>query len=108
MDKKRPIKKIRAGNTQVAVWANKGTKGTWFSVSISRSYKDERGQWQDANSFGMQDIPLLCKLLNQAYDYLYSLPRLPEAGDGGDEATEATSGYGAPPESWNEVPAEPA
>ena len=104
MDKNRPIKKFRAGNAQVAVWANKGKKGTWFSVTISRSYKNASGEWEDANGFGLQDIPLLCKLLDQAYDYLYSLPRLPEAGDGGDEAT---SDYGSPPESWNEVPTEP-
>jgi hypothetical protein len=105
MDKKRPIKKFRGGNIQVAAWANKSTKGTWFSVTISRGYKDERGQWQDSNGFAIQDIPLLCRLLDQAYDYLYNLPRLPEAGDGGDEAM---SGYGSPPESWNELPTEPA
>ena len=107
-NKKRPIQRFQAGNIQVAVWSNKGTKGTWFNVSTSRGYKDEHGQRKSVNSFGLQDIPLLRKLLEQAYDYVYSLPRLPEAGDEAMETTEVASGYGAAPESWNEVPAETA
>jgi hypothetical protein len=104
MEKRRPIRKFQAGNTQVAVWANKGKKGTWFSVTISRGYKNAEGQWEDSNGFGLQDIPLMRKLLDQAYDYIYNLPRLPDAADGGDEAAIT---YGSVPESWNEVPAEP-
>lgn len=104
MDKKRPIRKFRAGNVQVAVWANKGIKGTWLSVTVSRSYRNERGDWQDSNGFGLQDLPLLCKLLDLAFDSMSNPQGQPDAGD---PAHEAMNGYGSPPESWNEVSNEP-
>ena len=104
MDKKQPVMRFRAGRNRVAVWENKGANGTWYSVTPSRSYRDERGNWQDTSSFGLQDIPVLCRLLDQAYDYLYSLQGLSGTGSEGDEVMAG----GNVPESGNDVPAEPA
>lgn len=105
MDRNKPIQRFRVGRIQVAVWANKGARGTWFSVTASRSYRNDQGHWQDSNGFALQDLPLLCRVLDQAYDYLYSRSRLPGVGEEGEEAP---AGCDSAPESWTEAPAEPA
>ncbi len=105
MDKKRPVKKFHGGRIQVAIWENRGKRGTWFSVTCSRSYRDEMGDWRDSNGFAPHDLPLLCRLLDQAYDCLDALPRSP---GGEDHVDEGISGDDAPPESWNGVEPESA
>ena len=105
MDRQRPVHTLRVGRIQVAIWKNKGTTGTWFSVTSSRSYKDEQGNWKDTDSFAPQDLPLLCRLLDQAYNHLFSLER---SSRGGDREDEGFPGHDVSPESWNEVPAGPA
>jgi hypothetical protein len=68
-DKAKPVHKIRAGALSVSIWQNDGEKGPWYSVTPSRSYK-QGDQWKDSDSFGLDDLLLLAKLLDEARGWI--------------------------------------
>ena len=39
-NKPQPIKALRSGRIQAAVWENHSDKGPFYNVTVSRSYKD--------------------------------------------------------------------
>ena len=39
-NKTQPIKTLRAGRIQAAIWENHSDKGPFYNVTVSRSYKD--------------------------------------------------------------------
>jgi hypothetical protein len=77
-EKAKPAHKIRAGAIELAVWRNEGEKGPWFSVTMSRSYKQGE-EWKQSDSFGADDLLLLAKLLDQAHSWIISQPTKQQA-----------------------------
>ena len=75
MSKNGPDKTLRAGGISATIWSNArvvdGDVKVFKSVSISRSYKDKNGQWQDTNSFGVNDLGKLRLVIDEAYRYLF-------------------------------------
>ena len=66
-----PVKKFSAGGIQVAVWENEGKDGSKFNtVSMDRSYKDKKDEWQKANTLKQNDIPKAIAALNKAYEFI--------------------------------------
>ena len=47
-----PAYKVRLGLITATVWDNDG----FFSVDISRSYKNNEGNWQNTSSFSHSDL----------------------------------------------------
>jgi hypothetical protein len=37
--KSKPAAEIRLGNIRAAIWKNEGKTGTWFTVTVERSYR---------------------------------------------------------------------
>jgi len=67
----KPVKKFSAGGIQVAVWENEGKEGTsYYSVSMSKRYKDKNEEWKDSSSLKQTDLPKAVLALNKAYEYL--------------------------------------
>ena len=70
-----PEKKFRAGAVSATVWlnegqSNEGNAAHWRSISLQRGYKDKNEQWQNTNSFRINDLPRAALVLQQAYEYL--------------------------------------
>ena len=57
-----PIKKFRLGLITVAIWDNDG----FYSVDVSRSYKDKIGDWQSTTSFAHGDLLNVAKCAERA------------------------------------------
>jgi hypothetical protein len=76
--KAKPAHTIRAGAIEVAIWRNDGEKGPWYSVTMSRSYKQGE-EWKQSDSFGSDDLLLLAKLLDQAHSWIISQPSKQQA-----------------------------
>jgi len=66
-DGKRPVMKLGAGALEASVWANEHDGKTFHSVTLQRSYKDAKGDWQRTNSFGTRDLPALAELLRVVF-----------------------------------------
>jgi hypothetical protein len=69
----KPVHKIRSGAIEVAIWAKAGEKGSFYSVTMSRSYKKD-DEWKHADSFSGDDVIVLSKLLDMAATWMISNP----------------------------------
>jgi len=61
-----PIKKIRMGYIEGAIFENErtynGKKGTTYSATIGRRYKDKGGNYQSSNSYSRTELLQLEKV----------------------------------------------
>ena len=69
-DGKRPVHTIRYRNVKAAIWENESANGAFFSVTITRSWQDERKDWHDSQSFNAGDLPTLAKAVNDAHSWI--------------------------------------
>lgn len=79
MTNKQPVQKFRSGAITAAVWEQTGAKGTFHNVTISRSYKDEDGNWKDSDSYGASHLPHVETVIRRAGDFIST--QKPETGD---------------------------
>ena len=86
MAKQTPKEKFPVGRgVAAAVWENSGHNGTWYNVTISRTYKDKDGKLQATSSFSNNDLPFVEKAAAEAFAYLLERSR----GDRTDESDAA-------------------
>ena len=77
-EKQLPEKKFRIGGVTATIWKNinmVGDKGKEIereshSVTLERSYKDKKDEWQKTNSYNQNDIPKAITVLRKAYEYV--------------------------------------
>ena len=73
MGPNRPIHEIRLGCIRAAIWQNEKKGGeAWFNVTPSRLYKDDDGSWKDTVSFRRDDLPIVAKALDMAYQWIWT------------------------------------
>ncbi len=73
--KQMPELKLKAGAISLAVWNNTGQNSSgeatsYKTISIDRSYKDKKGDWQKTNSLRVSDLPKVALILSKAYEHL--------------------------------------
>lgn len=66
----KPIKTYRDGSVQASIWQRNSDKGVFYSVEITRSYKDKSGNWQNATSFSGADTLVAANLLRIAHNWV--------------------------------------
>jgi len=67
-EKKKPDH-IRDGNLTITEWTNKSKEGYDYNTyNFQRSYKDEKGLWQNTDSFRRSDLLRIANLCVKAYD----------------------------------------
>lgn len=76
----KPAHDIRLGRIRAAIWANENEQGQlWFAVTITRLYKDN-GQWKDTSNYGRDDLPIVAKVADMAYAWIWrrQVPTTPD------------------------------
>ena len=76
-----PAAKLRDGRLTATIWANEksqpdpesGEIGTFYSVDIARSYKDQADTWQESSSFTGAELLRVSRLAALAYDEIQRL-----------------------------------
>ena len=68
-----PVQSIADGRIKAAIWKNLGEKGNFYSVTFTRSYRDDRGNWHDTDSFSGTDLLIVGRLAVRAYDAIAEL-----------------------------------
>ena len=74
MDKKKePVHVIPMGRIKAKIWENRDKKngGAWFNTEIVRIYKDDGEQWQESTQFSVNDLPLVAKAADYAFQWIY-------------------------------------
>lgn len=62
--KNKPIHEERLGCIRGSVWSNESEQGrSWPTVTVSRSYKDSNGEWNDVKSYRSHDLPCVVEVL---------------------------------------------
>lgn len=64
----RPVQTLRDGSLKATIWANFGDKGTFYSVQLTRIWKDEQGKYHDSDSFSGSELLRIARLAHIAYD----------------------------------------
>ncbi len=65
-----PIKKIKIGGVEVAVWENKSQEGNkFYNTTMERNYKDGE-EWKKTNSLRDNDLPKAILALQKAYEFV--------------------------------------
>jgi hypothetical protein len=71
----KPTHEICLGRIRASIWANQsGGREVWYNVTVSRLYKDGE-QWKDAAGFGRDDLPLVAKVADMAYAWIWAQNR---------------------------------
>jgi hypothetical protein len=68
-DKAKPAHKIQHRGIAVAIWKNDGKNGPFYSVTLSRRYKQGE-QWKESSSYDEDDLLLLTELLAEAHSWI--------------------------------------
>lgn len=63
-----PLETLRDGSLKATIWKNTGDNGAFYSVRLSRTWKDEQGQYHDSDSFSGSELLRIARLANLAYD----------------------------------------
>lgn len=72
---RRPVAEWRLGLCKIACWENQTEQGgVRLSFSLTRSYKDGQGQWQQSGpiSLNRDDLALVMEVCRMAYAYAYA------------------------------------
>jgi hypothetical protein len=69
--KQRPAHEVRFGRLKATVWRQESDNGPWYSVVLTRSYKDAQGNWQTSQSYGRDDLLLVAKLCDRVHSWIY-------------------------------------
>jgi hypothetical protein len=62
----KPAHIIRIGYIKCTIWRNE----EFYNSTITRSWKNDRGDWADGDSFGHADLPVVAKVADMAADWI--------------------------------------
>jgi hypothetical protein len=65
-----PVHSVRFGAIRCAVWANETKNGVMHSTVLTRTYRDENGEYQETNSLRRDDLLLVGKVLDMAHTWI--------------------------------------
>ncbi len=70
-EKQRPAHEIRYGRIKATIWQNDSDQGTFYGVQFCRLYKTG-DDWRTTDSFNRDDLPLLSRVADKAFDWMYA------------------------------------
>jgi hypothetical protein len=70
---KPPVAKLRLGLIQASLWERSTDKGTFYSVTFERRYRNAQSEWASTYSYDGDDLLLLAKLADQAHTEIMKL-----------------------------------
>ena len=64
----KPVDTIQDGALKATIWKRDGEQGNFYTVDLSRTYKDDQGNYRDSHSFSGSEPLRIARLANIAYD----------------------------------------
>lgn len=65
-----PAHKLQDGALRVTIWKNTSDKGTFYTATPSRGYKNGDDAWKETDSLNNDDILAMAELLREAYAWI--------------------------------------
>jgi hypothetical protein len=66
----KPIHRIKYGAVKATIWQNDSAKGPFYTVTVSRSWRDDKQEWHDNASFHFKDLPNLAKAITDSHSWI--------------------------------------
>lgn len=66
-DNKRPEKTISDGAIKATIWKRETQKGTFYATTFTKTYKDNKGEYQNSQNFSGTDLLKVAELAKQSY-----------------------------------------
>jgi len=67
----KPLHHIKVASAQVTIWEHHTDKGNPFlTATVSRSYKDKEGQWQNGYSFSIEQLDSAIDAMIDAKEFM--------------------------------------
>lgn len=71
--KAKPAHEERLGKVKAVVWANETANGVRHNVTFKKIFKrDDSKNWEQSESFGRDDLPLLMEVSRRAWLWIYA------------------------------------
>jgi hypothetical protein len=74
--KQKPVHEVRLGRIKATIWANQNSNGTWYNVTLSRSYRDGE-EWKSSSSFGRDELLTVAKVADLANSWIHGQSQAP-------------------------------
>lgn len=68
-----PASTLRDGSLKATIWKNEGENGPRYSVNLSRTWRDEQGNYHDSDGFSGSEVLRIARLANIAYDEIANM-----------------------------------
>lgn len=82
-----PVAKLRDGLLSASIWERKSEKGTFYSVTFERRYKDGQGNWKSSHGYDTGDLLGIAKLADLAHTKILEALQDEKAGKTGEAET---------------------
>ncbi len=79
----KPAATLRDGAINATIWKNTGEKGSFYSVRITRTWKDPDGNFHDSSDYSGTDLLIVARLASKAYEHIAELRQHERASEGG-------------------------
>ena len=79
-----PVAEVRIGRVKAAIWQNDSEGGVYHTVTFSRLYRTNEGDWRSSVSFRGHDLLLLAKVADAAHTRIFEI-RSGQEENGGHE-----------------------
>lgn len=73
--RQQPADVLRAANLKATIWEQKTENGSMFNTTLSRSYTDKEGKWQETATLRERDNLPAGELLRQSHNRINELRR---------------------------------
>ncbi len=74
----RPVYSVRLGKLKAAVWANTSNGSTFYSITMTRVYRDNKGDYHDADNFGVEDLAGIRVLATEVERWYFDQAQRPQ------------------------------
>jgi hypothetical protein len=82
-EKNKPVRTLRMGALKASIWANESDNRKFYNVTFSRSWRDEKKEWHESDSYGADDLLPLAKLADLAHTQIFKLREEDKKAAGG-------------------------
>ncbi len=72
-ENKPPVAKVSVGTISAAIWRHESQGRPYYNTTFQLRYKDEQGNWQNADSYGYMDLLALAKCADLAFNEIVML-----------------------------------
>ena len=70
-----PVKKLEDYPYTASVWRNQSDKGPYYTVTVTRSFRDENGEYKNTHSIPSNDLLRVSELQRSAHQFVLELRR---------------------------------